>query len=94
MASSFQPDYACHPGESLREILEDYDMTVDQFSSASGLSADRVHAVLRQQSPLTEDIARQLEAQFRVPARFWLNLQSNYDETMARLDKEKAEARR
>lgn len=80
---TFQPDWAVHPGEILRELLEDLRLSVRVAATATGIGEEALTAVLKGRAPITEDIARRL-AVLPVSGRLWLNLQRDHDASLAR----------
>ena len=68
-----------HPGYYLREILEEYGMSQAAFAQAIGVSPMRVSHIVREQRPVTAELALRLGRAFGQSAQFWINLQSNYD---------------
>ena len=81
----FEPDYAVLPGETLNETLERTGMSQTALAERTGLSRKTINGIINGSEPLTPDTAIALEKVFGVPARFWINLQKNYDEASARL---------
>ena len=83
-----------HPGEILRDELEELGMSANAFAEALDVPANRISAILKGQRGVTADTALRLGRYFGMEAQFWLNLQSRYDLLQAedeldkRLDKE------
>ncbi len=82
---SFSPDYAVIPGRSLGETLGKWGMTQGELAKRTGLARKTINGIVNGTEPITPDTAIALERVFRVPARFWINLQKNYEEARARL---------
>ena len=68
-----------HPGYYLREILEDHGMSQAAFAHAIGVSPMRISHIVREQRPVTAELALRLGRAFGQSAQFWINLQSSYD---------------
>src|SRR5690606_8023211 len=85
ITAAFNPDYAVIPGETLAETLAKTGMTQQELANRSGLARKTINGIINGSEPITPDTAIQFEKVFRVPARFWINLQNNYDEAKARL---------
>lgn len=83
--TSFRPDYAVIPGRTLAETLGKSGMTQTELAQRSGLTRKTINGIINGKEPITPETAIQLEKVFRVPARFWINLQNNYEEAKARL---------
>lgn len=77
-----------HPGEMLREeFLIPFGMTGHSLAVALRIPATRVHAILNERRGVTPDTAMRLERYFGTSAEFWMNLQSQYDLTIARRER-------
>jgi addiction module HigA family antidote len=68
-----------HPGEYLREILDDMALTQAALAEAIGVSAMRVSHLLKGDRPVTAELALRLGRAFGQTPQYWLNLQSTYD---------------
>ena len=68
-----------HPGDFLREILEDLALTQAAFADAIGISPMRVSHVLRGDRPITAELALRLGRALGQTPQYWLNLQASYD---------------
>ena len=77
---------AIHPGEFLRETLEDLAMTQAAFADAIGVSAMRVSHLLKGDRPVTAELALRLGRAFGQTPQYWLNLQSAYDLKVAQIE--------
>ena len=70
---------AVHPGEFLRETLNDLRLTQAAFAEAIGVSPMRVSHVLRGERPVTAELALRLGRALGQTPQYWLNLQTTYD---------------
>jgi addiction module HigA family antidote len=77
---------AIHPGEFLREILDDLSLTQIALAQAIGVSPMRVSHVLKGQRPVTAELALRLGQALRQTPQYWLNLQAAYDLKVAQLE--------
>ncbi len=77
---------AIHPGEFLRETLEDMAMTQAAFAEAIGVSPMRVSHLLRGERPVTAELALRLGRALRQTPQYWLNLQTAYDLKLAQVE--------
>ena len=68
-----------HPGDTLREMLEDRAMSQRELAIRTGFSEKHVSEVLNGIAPVSTKFASALELVFGVDAEFWLNLQNNYE---------------
>mgnify|MGYP000284709192 CR=1 FL=1 len=74
---------AIHPGEFLREALDELGVTQAAFAEALGVSPMRVSHVLRGDRPVTAELALRLGRALGQTPQYWLNLQTTYDLKMA-----------
>lgn len=77
---------AIHPGEFLREMLDDMAMTQSDFADAIGVSAMRVSHLLRGDRPVTAELALRLGRALSQTPQYWLNLQTTYDLKVAQVE--------
>ena len=77
---------AIHPGEFLREMLDDLALTQTAFAEAIGVSPMRVSHILKGQRPVTAELALRLGLALRQTPQYWLNLQSTYDLKVAQIE--------
>ena len=74
-----------HPGEYIREALEELGMTQAALAKALGISAMRISHVVREERPVTAELALRLGQAFGQSPQYWLNLQAAYDLKLARV---------
>lgn len=72
-----------HPGEYIREALEELGMTQAAFAKTIGVSPMRVSHLVREERPVTADMALRLGQAFGQSPQYWLNLQDGYDLKLA-----------
>jgi addiction module HigA family antidote len=70
---------AIHPGEFVRETLEELGLNQAAFAEALGVSAMRVSLLLRGDRPVTAELALRLGRALGQSPQYWLNLQMTYD---------------
>ncbi|MDZ7735799.1 MAG: HigA family addiction module antitoxin [Gammaproteobacteria bacterium] len=75
-----------HPGEFLREELDELGLSARAFANALGVPHNRIAAILRGQRAVTADTALRLAAYFGTSADVWMNLQQSYDLKQAELE--------
>ena len=74
-----------HPGEILlEEFMKPMGITARQLSSDMDVPPSRISDIVNGTRPITADTALRLGLFFSMDARFWLNLQTEYDMRMAR----------
>lgn len=74
---------AIHPGEFLREVLDDLGLTQAAFADAIGVSAMRVSHLLKGDRPMTAELALRIGRALGQTPQYWLNLQTAYDLKLA-----------
>ena len=76
---------AVHPGEFLRETLDELGLTQAAFADALGVSPMRVSHLLRGERPVTGELALRLGRALGQSPHYWLNLQSAFDLKVAQV---------
>ena len=66
---------AVHPGEVLREELDELGLSANALAKAIHVPANRVTAILNGERGVSADTALRLGRYFDTSATFWLNLQ-------------------
>ena len=84
---AYAPDYAVPPGDTLQETLETLGMSEADLAQRTGMTTKTIREIIKGKNPITMDTALQFERVLGVPAKFWTNLERNYQETKARLRK-------
>ena len=77
---------AVHPGEFLRETLEELGLTQSAFAEVIGVSPMRVSHLLKGDRPVTAELALRLGRALRQTPQYWLNLQTSYDLKVAQTE--------
>lgn len=73
-----------HPGEYIREALDDLGITQAALAKSLGVSAMRISHLVRAERPVTAELALRLGRAFGQSPQYWLNLQAAYDLKMAK----------
>ena len=73
-----------HPGEYIREALEDLGLTQVALAKLLGVSAMRISHLVREERPVTAEMALRLGQAFGQSPQDWLNLQADYDLKIAK----------
>jgi len=81
---TYKPDYAVPPGHSLVEILGSVSMTQKELANRMGRPLKTINEIVKGKTAITADTALQLERVLGTPASFWINLERNYREALAR----------
>jgi len=72
------------PGEILNEeFLKPMGITSSRLAADIDVPTSRISEIINRRRPITVDTAMRLAVFFNMEARFWLNLQSDYDVRIA-----------
>jgi len=72
-----------HPGEFLKENLDELRISQAEFARTIGLSAMRISHVVKGKRPVTAEMALLFGKAFGQTPQYWINLQATYDLKMA-----------
>lgn len=78
--------YPTHPGEVLKDEIEERGITQRQLAESVGLTYSTVNDILNARRPLTAKTALMFEAALDVPADSLMYLQTKYNMQTARND--------
>ena len=82
------PDVAIPPGECLAEEIEARGISQTELARRMGRPLNAINEIIKGKKSITADTALQLEAVMpEIPARFWLNLETDYQLTKALIGK-------
>ena len=77
--SNEYPDVAIPPGEHLADELEARGISQKELAKRMGRPANTINEIVNGKKTITAETALQLEdAMPEIPARFWLNLETDY----------------
>ena len=68
-----------HPGEVLREELDELGLSANALSKALGVPVNRVTMILNGQRGVSADTALRLARYFGTTPQLWLNLQKTWE---------------
>src|SRR5215216_5736555 len=77
-------DAVPHPGETVLEYLEFNGWSQRDLARRAGLTPKTISEICNGKGPISPSTAIAFERVFERPAHFWLNLQRQFDEAMAR----------
>jgi addiction module HigA family antidote len=73
------PDVAIPPGEFLAEEVAERQLSQKQLARQMSRPANTINEIINGKKAITAETALQLEAVMQeIPARFWLNLETEY----------------
>ncbi len=82
--NEYYPEEVLHPGHTLNEKLSELGMSKKEFALRTGKPEKTIIAVLQGSSSITPEMAILFENVTKIPAHFWINKQSRYNEFKAR----------
>jgi addiction module HigA family antidote len=68
-----------HPGELVRENLDDLGLSVAKAATALGITRQQLYNVVNGRSAITPEMAVRLEKALGGSAELWLRIQLNHD---------------
>ncbi len=83
---AFQPDWISSPGETIGDILKQWNMSEIEFARGIGKTREQVRNLLLGREALDEEIARTLESFIGGSAAFWATREGNYREGLRELE--------
>ena len=87
--NNYNPNIAVYPGNTLKELLESVGMTQTDLAERIGLTPKTINEIIQGKSSITPETAIKLSAVFGMSATFWNNLERGYQETLARIERNK-----
>lgn len=79
---------AIPPGETIKEVIVQQGYTQHEFALKMGLSDKYVNNLINAKTELTKETAEKLASVLGIPSSFWNNLETNYREDLAKVEKE------
>lgn len=93
MSTKYSKTYAAiPPGETIREMIEDRQMTQNELACRMDLSVNYIRNLINGDVRLTQDVARRLEFALGMSSIFWLNLEKRYQNFLVKVDDENAKS--
>lgn len=81
--SGLSREFIIHPGETLKEVLEERRMSQKELALRTGVTEPHISSVVNCQKAISVTFTKKLEYALGVNASFWINLQANYDKELA-----------
>lgn len=79
MAHPFEPNWVIAPGETLREVIDQSDLSNSALAEACGhMPIEMLHGILAGDVEITEEIAMSLNTGTGISVQLWLNLERAY----------------
>ena len=92
IANNLTPLAATHPGEMIKDELQERKMTQKQLEELTGIKQSVISETINGKRSLSLNFAIALEKVFGIPADVWMNMQTQYDidvVNIAKRDKQK-----
>ena len=80
--SGLSRDMIIHPGETLKEVMEDRNISTERLAQSTGFTQDYINAVLNCKENISADFARKLEETLNIDTDFWMKLNELYDDEL------------
>lgn len=74
----YQPSAVPVPGDTLRETLDELELTQSKLATRTGLTLKHINQIIQGNAAISPETALALERVTDVPARFWNTLEANY----------------
>src|SRR5450759_3793986 len=68
-----------HPGEHLKEFMDDFGLTMNQLAKALHVPPNRITAIVNGTRGITAETALRLARYFDTSPQYWMNMQAHYD---------------
>lgn len=75
-------NFIIHPGETLREVLEERNISQAELAYRAGVTGAYISNVINGKKSISTSLAKKLEYALGIKASLWNNLQKNYDEEL------------
>lgn len=70
---------AFHPGYYISEVIEEMEMTQEEFAKRLDLTPKHLSEIVNGKSRVTPEVANKLSVMLNTSIEMWLNLQTKYD---------------
>lgn len=87
IANNLTPLAATHPGEMIKDELQERKMTQKQLEELTGIKQSVISETINGKRSLSLNFAIALEKVFGIPADVWMNMQTKYDIDIANIAK-------
>lgn len=87
IANNLTPYEPTHPGELIRDELEERQLSQAKLAQQIGVSPSIINEIINKKRSVNTEMAFLLEAALGISAEMWLGLQSDYNIQMAKSDK-------
>ena len=71
-----------HPGETLKEAMEDRNISENELSQRTGFSSSYIKDVLNCKENISDEFAIKLEEALNIDSDFWMKLNEDYNDEL------------
>lgn len=82
--TEFAPDWVVTPGDTIADLLEERGWSQAGLAMRTGFTTKHVNQLLKGEAPITQETAAKLEKVLGSTVRFWMGLDTQYREQIAR----------
>lgn len=86
MTETFQPNWVSNPGDTITDLLEEKNMSVNNFATQMSAPIEYVHSLLNGTAIINEETSKKLSEVVGASADFWLRREFQYQESLVRLN--------
>jgi addiction module HigA family antidote len=86
IANNLTPFEPTHPGQLIREELEERELTQAKLAEQIGVSPSLLNEVINGKRAVNTELALLLEAALGIAAHIWLDMQADYNMQVAKSD--------
>lgn len=86
-SSTFLPNWASNPGNTIIDILNERNISLENFAIQMGSTINHIEKLINGNVPISFDIANQLELNIGATADFWVARDSQYRESLEKINK-------
>ena len=76
------------PGDTVKEIIDYKQMPQKELATRLGVSAKHINEIIKGKAFISTELANKLELVLGMPAHFWINLDTAYQEELAAYEEE------
>jgi HTH-type transcriptional regulator/antitoxin HigA len=87
----FENIYAFHPGYYINDLINDMEITQDEFAKRLNISSKNLSDLINGKASISDKIAKNLSLMFGTSVETWVNLQKKYDEKVIEIKKLQAQ---
>ena len=81
----FSPNWASKPGNTIMEILNERNVSLENFARQMGLTVSQIENLVKGSLSINFDIANELEMNLGASAKFWISRESQYRESLEKI---------